>query len=137
MMDSDGDGWYGAKYTLEHSNGEVEHTGTLADGTTGTHYLCFLPGGCYTMTVSTGAYPDDISWQVIIGGVVEAEGGAGETVGGLCVDGNPTSTPTITVLPTMTSWPTQYEVPPFVPLSALYTGTQRVTQLQAMRYPIR
>ena len=92
------------------------------------------------MVVSEGSFPDEISWEVIIGGLVEAEGGAGETVGGLCVvaDGDPTSTPTITVLPTMTSWPTQYGVPPYIPLSAFYTGTQRVTPLQgdAIPYPL-
>ena len=50
--------------------------GTISDGVGNEmHELCGLPDlACYTMTVSAGDFPDEISWQIIIEGMVRAEG---------------------------------------------------------------
>ena len=120
MDDSWGDGWNGAAYTITGTNGEVQATGTLDGGASDTDSLCDLPNGCYTIAVSEGEYPSEVSWEVTQGGVVKAEGGAGETVSGVCI-GMPTSTPT-TSSPTMTMKPTMDPSSQCGALSRLYTG---------------
>ena len=119
--DSYGDGWNGAVYTLENSEGVSEATGTLDAGSSGTDELCVLSGGCYTMTVSAGSYPTEVSWSIIVeGAAIVGEGGAPSTVT-ICF-GVPTSVPT-TSLPTSTFLPTWAASADYKGLSALYTGT--------------
>ena len=83
MADSYGDGWDSAGFALENSEGEVEATGTLASGDWGTVEVCGLPvGSCYTMAVSAGSYPSEISWEITQSGVgVVAAGAAPATCG--------------------------------------------------------
>ena len=121
--DSYGDGWNGAEYTITDLKGAVEATGTLDSGVeSGTDYLCDLAIGCYTITVSEDQYPTEVSWKVTHGGVVKAEGGAGDTVDGVCI-GTPTSAPT-TSPPTMTVAPTREDdAVQCGALARLYTGT--------------
>ena len=66
---------------------------------TGTDELCGLANGCYTISVSEGSYPSEVSWEITQVGVLMAEGSAGETVGGVCNDY--TTSPTMTMVPTI------------------------------------
>ena len=127
--DSYGDGWNGAEYSLINSDGEVVATGTIEDysdvpgwysfSNSNTQEVCSLPSGCYSMTVSEGSFPNEVSWEIVHDGVVTAEGGAGETVSGVCL-GMPTSAPT-TASPTMTTAPTPSNKD-YKALSAFYQG---------------
>jgi gliding motility-associated-like protein len=78
MLDSWGDGWNGATYTLTNSSGVVVSTGTLNTGTSGTVALC-LPSGCYTMSVTAGTYPGEVSWNYVLNGTTVGSGGAPAT----------------------------------------------------------
>ena len=126
MRDGYGDGWNGGTYFIINEEGEVAASGTLWGGQAGTHYLCDVVGECFTMSVSEGTYPTEISWEVIIGGAVFAQGSGGDTANGLCVDEHPTTTPTSTPVPTITSRPTARPTwtafPKYRALSALYAG---------------
>lgn len=85
MEDSFGDGWNGGTYTLTSSNGDVVATGTLI-GSSGTNTLGCIDDGCYTFSVTSGTFPDEISWELeytygnfLFGGTppfVFADGGA-------------------------------------------------------------
>ena len=124
MYDSFGDGWQGAMYTIADSEGMPQYVGTLSSGESSEDWLCSL-GGWYTISVSGGDYPDEVSWEIIYDEEVIAEGRAWETVNihiGDQPTSTPTSTPTITLLPTATSRPT-YENEDHEALLALYTGT--------------
>ena len=79
MVDSFGDGWNGAEYTLSAVDGTVLGTGTIEVGSNGSDTYC-LADGCYSISVTDGAYPGEVSWNVggAFGGIVS--GGAGETV---------------------------------------------------------
>ena len=90
LDDSLGDGWNGAVYTLTNEEDETEATGTLTAGNnTGgsfaTNEVCGLTSRCYTMVVSSGYYPSEISWAVTLHGAVQAKGGAPATVDGICI----------------------------------------------------
>ena len=61
-------GWNGADYTLSaHGSagnaGAPISTGTLDQGFQSTESVC-LPNGCYTMTVASGYWSSEISWEV-------------------------------------------------------------------------
>lgn len=76
MYDSFGDGWNGATYSIYNSNDSLVITGTLSTGTYGYNYHC-LPDGCYTISVSAGGFPAEISWDVLASNFsVIAAGGA-------------------------------------------------------------
>jgi len=78
MYDSWGDGWNGATYTITDDNtGSVVGTGTLSNGTSGTSPIYCVTDGCYTIVVTSGSYPSEITWTATINGVVYANGGAG------------------------------------------------------------
>ncbi len=72
MIDSFGDGWNGSTYTIINTatNATVA-TGTMITGSTATDAVC-LPDGCYSMVVSAGTYPGEVSWNIsgVDGGVV-------------------------------------------------------------------
>ncbi|MCF8444889.1 MAG: Ig-like domain-containing protein, partial [Crocinitomicaceae bacterium] len=78
LLDSFGDGWNGATYTLTNSAGTVVSTGTLNTGSAGTVTLC-LPNGCYTMSVTAGIWPGEVSWNYSFNGTTVASGGAPAT----------------------------------------------------------
>ena len=79
MVDSFGDGWNGAEYTLASVDGTVLGTGTIEAGNNGSDSYC-LADGCYTIAVTEGDWPGEISWNVAgaFGGIVS--GVAAETV---------------------------------------------------------
>ena len=78
LLDSYGDGWNGATYTLTNSSGVVASSGTLNTGFSGTVTLC-LPSGCYTMSVTAGTWPGEVSWNYSFNGTTVASGGAPST----------------------------------------------------------
>ena len=92
MFDSVGDGWDGAEYTLSSVDGTVIGSGTLEAGATGSDTYC-LADGCYTIEVSLGDWPDEVSWDIDgnFAGIIA--GGAGESAtfnvgsGDNCVEG--------------------------------------------------
>jgi len=63
MVDSFGDGWNGATYSIVNSNGTTVATGGLPTGSSGSNTHC-LPDGCYTMVVSSGSFPGEVSWSI-------------------------------------------------------------------------
>ena len=64
MDDSYGDGWDNAAYEIS-SYGAVVATGTLLDGASATDDLC-LDAACYTISVSEGLYPTEVSWTLTL-----------------------------------------------------------------------
>ena len=79
MSDSFGDGWNGAEYQLSSVDGTPIGSGTIEAGSTGADTYC-LATGCYSITVTEGDWPGEISWNIggAFGGLVQ--GVAGETV---------------------------------------------------------
>ena len=75
MNDSYGDGWNGATFTLVDDQGIQVGTGTLSSGASGTANFC-LEDGCYTISVTGGSYPSEVSWTVDVNGTQVASGGA-------------------------------------------------------------
>lgn len=68
MFDTFGDGWNGASYFITNSSNQVVGTGTLATGSSGSNTICLNPG-CYSLTVTGGAFPEEIAWSITdIGG---------------------------------------------------------------------
>jgi len=92
LYDTFGDGWNGATYTVAvTATGVVVGTGTLGNGSFGTMQVS-LGGGCssgncdqYTMVVTAGLYPTEISWNLINGANTVASGFAPTTLS-LCLD---------------------------------------------------
>ena len=80
MFDSWGDGWNGASYTIiNDATGATVGTGTLSNGSSGTSSIYCILDGCYTVVVTDGTYPTEVSWTATINGVVYASGGAGSS----------------------------------------------------------
>ena len=77
MFDSFGDGWNGSTWTLSLSSGVAIFSTTLSGGSFGTATICgsYLPGD-YTITVTAGVFPSEVSWSVEIGGI-PLSGGVG------------------------------------------------------------
>ena len=77
MNDSFGDGWNGADYTLSSVDGTVIGIGTIDAGSSAADTYC-LADGCYSIAVTEGSWPSEISWNVVgaFAGIVS--GGAGE-----------------------------------------------------------
>ena len=77
MSDSFGDGWNGNEYSIVDSSGlgvEVASNG-LGTGTFGTDTLCLAPD-CYVISVDGGAFQSEVTWEVVVGSLVLASGGA-------------------------------------------------------------
>lgn len=118
MNDSFGDGWNGSEYTITNLAGETIATGSLDDAgyfvdndnysgpEFGFDMLCLEPG-CYSVSVSNGSWPSEVSWNVQTedGGILASGGpttGIVISVGGAvcgCTDGN---TPACNYDPTAT-----------------------------------
>ena len=92
MIDSFGDGWNGAIYTLTNVDGTEIGTGTIDAGNSGSDTYC-LANGCYVIEVTGGFYPGEVSWSVdgAFGGFVEGGADASATFnvgsGDQCVAG--------------------------------------------------
>ena len=79
MIDSWGDGWNGAEYTLTSvADGTVVGVGTIEAGTNASDSYC-LADGCYSISVTEGSFPSEISWNVVGAFATAVEGLAGET----------------------------------------------------------
>lgn len=80
MLDSNGDGWNNAIWTLTSLDNNVGvDSGTLNDGLEGTEWLC-VPDGCYAFSVSEGDDPEEIQWEVLGSDENIITGSAGQTV---------------------------------------------------------
>ena len=67
MTDTYGDGWNGAYYTWQQTDGVTPaDIGTLSGGSEGTAQLnVYDESECYTMTVGTGTYDYEIEWTIV------------------------------------------------------------------------
>lgn len=92
MYDTFGDGWNGATWTVRvQPANTVVGTGNLGNGSFGTAQVN-LGGGCgggnctnYTLNITAGAWPTEVSWNLVTGALIVASGGApGSMV--LCLD---------------------------------------------------
>jgi len=73
MEDTWGDGWNGGAYSFyDTTTAETIAFSTLSSGSQGTDVICFSKTGCYTLSLTSGTYPGEISWS--FGGTVS--GGA-------------------------------------------------------------
>ena len=62
LVDSFGDGWNGATYSIiDLASASVVASGTMATGSAQTDFYC-LPDGCYTLSVTGGSFPGEVSW---------------------------------------------------------------------------
>ena len=68
MFDSFGDGWNGATYSFYDAAGDLLATGDLLsnenDGEFDTDDICFDAAGCYTLIVTDGSFPGEVSWTI-------------------------------------------------------------------------
>ena len=82
LADSGADGWNGASYTFtEFDTGVVVTSGTMESGSTATVNLKTVGveiGVCYTLAVSAGSWPSEVSWT--IGGSSGLSGAASTTI---------------------------------------------------------
>ena len=92
MYDTFGDGWNGATWVVRvQPANTVVGSGTLGAGSFGTAQVN-LGGGCgggnctnYTLNVTGGSFPTEVSWNLMSGALIAASGGAPmSTV--LCLD---------------------------------------------------
>ena len=106
LEDSVGDGWDGATYTISNFfTGAVVKSGTLETGFNSTDEVCFDRGTCFTIEVTAGDYPNEISWN--LGGFLDGTA-PGEVDFYVSDDGNEiipqdsclTASPTVTPVPT-------------------------------------
>ncbi|MBK6539704.1 MAG: hypothetical protein IPG10_00145 [Flavobacteriales bacterium] len=92
MYDQFGDGWNGATYVIRvQPANTIVSSGTLTNGTFGTSQVN-LGGGCggancsnYTLTITAGAWPAEINWNLVTGTLIVATGFAPSTQV-LCLD---------------------------------------------------
>ena len=119
MQDAYSDGWDGARYRLrDFETTEIVAVGTLNSGAEGTDSLCLDGAVCYTLEVTSGQYPSEISWSFgdLAGGApygptaIWVESGAIATGGTSC----PTPAPTVTHIPSLA--PTSTAAPSATPL---------------------
>ena len=87
MVDSFGDGWNGATYSVTNFAGDVVASGSLEEAAWsvdndnyqgaeyGYDYFCLAPA-CYQISVEGGSYPSEVSWQLLDadGGIIAAGG---------------------------------------------------------------
>jgi len=92
-FDSFGDGWNGAVWLILDAGGNTVATGGLADNDFGTFSDCLAPG-CYTMSVTGGTFPDEVSWEIVDGaGNLILSGAANANAGFEWANGGPCDIP--------------------------------------------
>ena len=112
MEDDYGDGWNSAKHEKNDATTNIfRATGTLSSGNIGTDEVC-LSGGCCSLRVTSGDYPDEITWNfgTMSGGApftrryfLMVNGSIEEPFQFLCLTPAPTQTFQPTPAPTSTS----------------------------------
>jgi uncharacterized repeat protein (TIGR01451 family) len=73
--DSFGDGWNGGTYTVQNTEGQLFYEGTVSFGNEQFFNFC-LPVGCYTISVTGGSFPSEITWTLEGSNVSVVQGGA-------------------------------------------------------------
>jgi hypothetical protein len=94
MFDSFGDGWNGATYSFYTADGTLVAEGGLAfnenDGEFDTDAVCLDAAGCYTLIVTDGSFPSEVSWTISGSAFNNTSGGPGTYSVGLgqaCTEG--------------------------------------------------
>ena len=94
MFDSFGDGWNGATYTFYNAAGDAVATGELLstenNGDFDTDDICFDEAGCYTLIVTDGSFPSEVSWTISGSAFNNTSGGVGTFqvgIGTACTEG--------------------------------------------------
>ena len=137
MYDGYGDGWNGAEYIFQSvTTAEIVTSGTLTAGLQSTDELG-LESGCYTLTVTSGDWPSEITWEfgTLSGGAPYGPGvvyvARNGEVRGTCPTPSPTATPIPTARPTPapTPAPTVTPAPTSAPSTPAPTATQVPTNL--------
>ena len=79
LYDSYGDGWNGSDFTVTDPSGNITST-TMQTGSESSSSFC-LNDGCYLITINSGSYPGEITWDLIddLGNVVLNGGAPYET----------------------------------------------------------
>lgn len=75
MFDSWGDGWNGAQLTITGLNTGSYGPYTLSTGSSGSTSIC-LPDDCYSINITGGTFPSEVSWTITNGATTLASGGA-------------------------------------------------------------
>ena len=126
LLDTAGDGWQGAEYTvrsssaLEHTGeGAVVGSGTLPDGYSSIEWLC-LANGCYELEVTAGSAPEDIGFEFHDEGSGHFSGEEAPFGDHFCVAegsvfAHPTQSPSLSVLPSLAPTETPSSLPVPVP----------------------
>jgi hypothetical protein len=94
LDDSWGDGWNGGQITINGSSGSTYGPYTLTNGFTGSNNIC-LPDDCYSVNVTSGLYPWEISWSITNGATLLANGGAPVTLNDAFSTGSANCTPPV------------------------------------------
>ena len=92
VVDSWGDGWNGADFTITDAEGAIVGSDTLRDGAYAEFPYC-VDGGCYNAAVSSGEWREEVSWQLVEllpdgTSLVRAHGAAPEQCGFALAAGN-------------------------------------------------
>ncbi|KAJ8606964.1 hypothetical protein CTAYLR_009276 [Chrysophaeum taylorii] len=64
LVDTYGDGWNGACWTIECREGCASYSGTLEDGHVATRYVCLRCDKNYTITAGGGFWDEEIRWKL-------------------------------------------------------------------------
>ncbi len=94
MFDSFGDGWNGATYSFYDADGNLVAEGGLSssenNGDFDTDDVCVDAAGCYTLIVTDGTFPSEVSWTIDGAAFNNTSGGPGTYSVGLgtaCTEG--------------------------------------------------
>ena len=78
MHDSYGDGWNGAELTITDDANHTVYAGTFHEGNETSVTIELMPQSTYSVDVSEGEYPEEVSWEISAAGEVIASGEAPE-----------------------------------------------------------
>ena len=94
MFDSFGDGWNGSTYSFYDAAGNLVAEGGLLSNENGgdfdTDAVCLDAAGCYTLIVTDGSFPSEVSWTISGSAFNNTSGGPGTFSVGLgtaCTEG--------------------------------------------------
>ncbi len=94
MFDSFGDGWNGATYSFYNAAGDLVASGDLLssenNGDFDTDAVCAPEAGCYTLIVTDGSFPGEVSWSITGDAFNNTSGGPGTYqvgLGSACTEG--------------------------------------------------